>query len=254
MTPASRTAPLSKNGWLAAWAMLAPAVLLLSACGKHASSPPAAAAPPSATAPAPAEPADTRQPSRLTSYLYGKEQIGALYEVGREWDKKLGLQQDCKGPYNIQPLSLFLLKGIEFPDSQPHPVAGSWQHRYVFERCGKRMTYNAVFVARSGDKPEARPHTPGTTNASMPQIAEALKAAAPAAQAKLARRSKDCKVAELVDTRLTHPPREPKEADKPAGHWEELWTFRGCGHDVEQAVVFTPDGKGGMQYAVKGGH
>ena len=35
------------------------------------------------------------------------------------------------------------------------------------------------FLARNGDKPEARPHYPGTTNASMPQITEALKIAMP---------------------------------------------------------------------------
>ena len=47
--------------------------------------------------------------------------------------------------------------------------------------------------------------------------------------------------------------REPKDADKPAGHWEESWTFRGCGHDVELPIVFTPDGKGGTHYLLKGG-
>ena len=254
MTPASHTARLLQTGWLAVAAM---AAVLLSGCGKK-EAPPAPAGSPAgqpAAAPGPTastdEPGDARQHSRLTAYLYGKEQIGALYEAGRAWDRKLGLQQDCKTPYNIQPLNLFLLKAIEFPEGKPHPVAGSWQHRYVFERCGKRMTYNLVFVARPADKPEVREHVPGTTNASMQQIAEGLKTAAPAAQARLAKRSKDCKEAELIDTRLTHPPREPKETDKPAGHWEETWTFRGCSRDVEVAVVFTPDGKGGMQYAVK---
>jgi len=232
--------------------------VLPSACGRQ-EAPPAqpavpapSSAPPPVPPPAPAGSADARQPSRLTAYLYGKEQIGALYEIGRQWDKKLGLQQDCKSQYNIQPLNLFLLKGIEFPASQPHPVAGSWQHRFVFERCGKRMTYNAVFVARPGDKPEARPHVPGNTNASMQQVSEALKAAAPAALARLAKRARNCKEADLVDTKLMHPPRTPAEADKPAGHWEESWTFRGCGLDVEVPVTFTPDGKGGMQVAVKG--
>ncbi|MBM3391809.1 MAG: hypothetical protein FJY34_07535 [Betaproteobacteria bacterium] len=246
---ASHPTRMPPAAWLAACAI----AVFLSGCGKQEQPPAAKAAPapaPAAT-PAPDEPGDTRQPSRLTAYLYGKEQIGALYEAGRQWDRKLGLQPDCKTPYNIQPLNLFLLKGIEFPDGQPHPVAGSWQHRFVFERCGKRMTYSAVFVARPGDKPEVREHVPGTTNASMQQVAEALRTAAPAAQARLAKRSKGCKDAELIDTRLTHPPRDPKEADKPAGHWEETWTFRGCGRDVELTVVFTPDGQGGMQYAVK---
>ena len=230
------------------------ATVLLTACGKQEAPPPPPAVPAAAPAPAPtpADSGEARQPSRLTAYFYGKDQIGELYAIGRQWDKKLGLQQDCKGPYNIQPLSLFLLKGIEFPDSKPHPVTGSWQHRFIFERCGKRMTYNAIFVARNGDKPEARPHTPGTTNASMQQINEALKIAAPTALARLAKRSKDCKEAELIDTKLTHAPREAKEADKPTGHWEETWTFRGCNHDIELPIVFTPDGKGGMQYAIKG--
>lgn len=227
--------------------------MLLPGCGRQEppAAPVAAPAPAPPVAATPAEPGDTRQPSRLNAYLYGKEQIGALYEAGREWDRKLGLQQDCKSPYNIQPLNLFLLRGIEFPENKPHPVAGSWQHRFVFERCGKRMTYNAVFVARPGDKPELRPHVPGNTNASMQQVAEGQKTATPAALARLVKRKKGCKDAELVGTRLTHPPREAKDADQPAGHWEETWTFRGCGHDVEVTVTFTPDGQGGMQYAVK---
>jgi len=253
MTAASPFAHLLRTGRLAPLALVAGlATAFLSACGKAEAPPaPAASATPAPAPPAAAEPADARQPSRLTAYLYGKEQIGVLYEAGRQWDKKLGLQPDCKTPYNIQPLNLYLLKAIEFPEGKPHPVAGSWQHRFVFERCGKRMTYNAVFVARPGDKPEVREHVPGTTNASMQQVADALKPAMPAALSRLVKRSKDCQSAELIDTRLTHPPREPKEADKPAGHWEEIWTFRGCGRDVELTVVFTPDSQGGLRVAVK---
>lgn len=205
------------------------------------------AAPAGAQVPAtpPASGSEARQPSRLTAYLSGKDQIGEMYAIGRQWDKKLGLQQDCKGPYNIQPLSIFLLKPIDFPEGKAHPVSGSWQQRYIFERCGKRMTYNTIFVARNGDKPEARPHFPGTTNASMQQIGDALKSAAPAALTRLAKLGKSCKEADLIDTRLTH---APHEVDK-TGRWEETWTFRGCGHDVEIPITFTPDGKGGMQYA-----
>lgn len=204
--------------------------------------------------PAPARPAagETRQPSRLSAYLYGKEQIGELYAAGRQWDQKLGLQQDCKGPFNIQPAGLFLLKQIIFPEGNPHPVAGAWQHRYVFERCGKRMTYNAVFVARPGDKPEVRSHVPGDTNASALLLADTLKGATPAALLRLAKRTKECKQAELIDTRLAHPPRATAGTDKPVGHWEEIWTFRGCGRDIELPITFTPDGKGGTRYTIKG--
>lgn len=227
MTPASRSASFFLMGWLAAMA----------------------ATPAGAQAPAPT---DARQPSRLTAYLYGKEQIGALYEVGRQWDRKLGLQQDCKGAYNIQPAALFLLKPIDFPEGKTHPVAGVWQHRYVFERCGKRMTYNAVFVAQPGDKPEVRPHVPGNTNASALLVAYTLRGAYPAALLRLAKRAKDCKEADLIDTRLTQQPRTSSaEADKGGGRWEEVWTFRGCGHDVELPITFTPDGKGGTHYAIK---
>lgn len=255
MTPASRPAKLLPTGWLAAFAMSASfAAVFLSACGKKEAPPPPPAAPAPAATSAPADSDDTRQPSRLTAYLYGKEQIGALYEAGREWDRKLGLQQDCKGPYNIQPAALFLLKPIDFPEGKPHPVAGVWQHRYVFERCGKRMTYNAVFVARPGDRPEVRPHVPGNTNASALLLADTLKGAYGAALLRMAKRSKECKQADFIDTRLTRPPRDNREAGKPAGQWEESWTFRGCGHDVEVPITFTPDGKGGTHYAIKGGN
>lgn len=206
--------------------------------------------------PTPSTPAGTageaKPPSRLSGYLYGKEQIAELYAAGRQWDKKLGLQQDCKSPYNIQPAGLFLLKAIDFPEGKPHPVAGAWQHRFVFERCGKRMTYNAVFVARPGDKPELRPHVPGDTNASALLLADTLKGATTAALLKLAKRAKDCKVADLIDTRLTHLPSTANESDKAAGHWEEIWTFRGCGQDIELPIIFTPDGKGGTHYSIKG--
>jgi len=216
-----------------------------------------AQAPMPAPAPATSAAGEARQPSRLSAYLYGKEQIAELYAAGRQWDKKLSLQQDCKGPYNIQPSGLFLLKAIDFPEGKPHPIAGAWQHRFVFERCGKRMTYNAVFIARPGDKPELRPHVPGDTNASALLLADTLKGATAAALLKLAKRSKDCKTAELIGTSLTRPPRmanESSKANKPAGHWEETWTFRGCGRDVELPIVFTPDGKGGTHYVIKGGN
>jgi hypothetical protein len=232
MTPASRTAYLIMTAGLAA-------VSAMPANAQNA-------------APVPTPSGETRQPSRLTAYLYGKEQIGALYEVGREWDKKLGLQQDCKGPYNIQPAAVFLLKPIDFPEGKPHPVAGAWQHRYVFERCGKRMTYNAVFIARKGEKPETRPHVPGNTNASALLLADTLKGAHGAALLRLSKRARDCRQAELIDTKLTRPPRETLEADKPIGQWEEAWTFRGCGHDVEVPITFSPDGKGGTHYVIKG--
>ena len=197
--------------------------------------------------------AELKPGSRLAAYFYGREQVSDLYAIGRHWDKKLGLQQDCKGQYNIQPAGLFLLKPIDFPEDRPHPVTGTWQHRFVFERCGKRMTYNAIFIARNGEKPEARPHIPGTTNASMLLVSDTLKGAYPAVLLRVGRNkdAKDCKEAELIDTLLTQPPRAPADG-KASGSWEETWTFRGCGHDVELPIAFTPDGKGGTTYSIKG--
>lgn len=194
---------------------------------------------------------DARQPSRLTAYLYGKEQIAALYEAGRHWDGKLGLQQRCKGAYNIQPLGLFVLRAIDFPPQKAHPVAGSWQHRFIFERCGRRMTYNAVFVARDGDRPELLPHFPGDSNASLAQITAALKSIAPAAARQLSRPGRRCSEAELVDTRLVHPPRPAEGTQPPAILWEEAWTFRCGGHDAVLHVVFAPDGQGGITAGLK---
>lgn len=193
--------------------------------------------------------------SRLAAYFFGREQVNDLYAVGRHWDKKLGLQQDCKGPYNIQPVNLFLLKPIDFPDSKPHPASGVWQHRFVFERCGKRMTYNAVFIGKNGEKPETRPYIPGTTNASMLLVSDTLKGAYPAALLRLGRNkdAKDCKEIEVIDTRLTLPPRVRAADGKAPAPWEEAWTFRGCGRDVELQIIFAPDGKGGTFYSIKGG-
>ncbi len=226
MTPASRSASFFLMGWLAAMA----------------------ATPAGAQAPAPT---DARQPSRLTAYLYGKEQIGALYEVGRQWDRKLGLQQDARAPTTSSRRTL-PAQAHRLPGRQNAPRRRRLAAPYVFERCGKRMTYNAVFVAQPGDKPEVRPHVPGNTNASALLVADTLRGAYPAALLRLAKRAKDCKEADLIDTRLTQQPRTSSaEADKGGGRWEEVWTFRGCGHDVELPITFTPDGKGGTHYAIK---
>lgn len=190
---------------------------------------------------------DTRQPSRLIAYLYGREQIAALYAAGREWDSRLGLQQGCKGAYNIQPLNLFLLEPVDYPESKAHPVAGSWQHRYVFERCGKRMTYNAAFAARPDGSPEVRPIVPGDTNVSAALLAKALEEALPAALSRLARLSRGCRKAELIDTRLVRPP----QADRLGSRWTESWTFRGCGRDIELPLAFEPDGRGGVRHRIR---
>jgi hypothetical protein len=191
--------------------------------------------------------------SRLAAYFFGRDQIQDLYAIGRRWDSKLGLK-DCNGAYNVQPINLYLLKPIDLPEGKAHPASGAWQHRYAFERCGKRTIYNAIFVARTGEKPEPRPHVPGTTNASPLLIADTLKGAYPAALSRLGRtqRAKDCREVDLIDTRLTQPPRN-RVADNPASPWEEVWTFRGCGHEVEIPVTFMPDGKGGTVYSIKGG-
>lgn len=221
MTPASRRRPRSLP-WLVAAAVAAPGA-------------------PDAAGPA----------SRLSAYLYGREQIAALYEAGRHWDRKLGLQQDCRGPYNIQPLKLFLLEAIDFPSDRAHPRAGRWQHRFIFERCGRRMTYNALFVARGDGPPQMQAHYPGDGNASPELITAALESIAPAAAARLSRPGRRCNTAALVDTRLVHPPRPAEGMPPPAAVWEEAWTFRCNGHEAVLHVVFTPDARGGMKAGLK---
>jgi hypothetical protein len=181
--------------------------------------------------------------TRAFTYLFTRDQTAEMQRVGLVWDRELGLQQGCKEQYRMQARGITLASPIELPENKPHPVRGSWILRFTFERCGETKIYNALFTAKGGDKPEAKPYFPGITNASPQLVRDAMHGAVVAAAAKLAKQgAKDCKVLQVFDMRVVNP-------SKQGGPWQEGWTFQGCGARAEVKVVFTPDGKGGAYYS-----
>ena len=180
--------------------------------------------------------------SRAFGYFFGRDQTAEMQRVGALWDRQLGLQQACKDAQRMQVMSVTLANPVELPDDKPHPVSGAWILRFSFERCGETKIYNALFLAKNGERPEARPYFPGITSASPQLVSDAMRGAVMAASVKLAKEgTKDCKVLQVFDMRVIEPPK--------GGPWQEGWTFQGCGARTEVRLTFTPDGKGGAYYS-----
>jgi len=109
---------------------------------------------------------DLKPGTKIFAYVFSHEQMEELYKVGVFWDKKLGLQQNCKSQFHIKPVEFVILAPINLPENELHPVEGAWKHRFEFERCGDTKIYNAIFVSKKGTKAELRPYFPGTSKAS----------------------------------------------------------------------------------------
>jgi len=192
--------------------------------------------------------------TNIHTYIFSREQVQELYNIGVFWDKKLGLQQNCKSQFHVKPTSFVILAPINLPDGQLHPTEGAWKHRFQFERCGEIKIYNAVFIAKSGAKPEVRPYFPGTTNASPQLINDAMRGAVAQAfvNAKKENSIADCKDVVLTDMNVTQLSHDVVDAGKTfTGVWQESWSFLVCGQPVNVLLNFTPDGKGGAFYSIK---
>lgn len=198
--------------------------------------------------------ADLKKESHLSKYLFSRTQQETLVQVGKIWDERLGLLQDCKENPEVIALSFMLLEPIVLPEDKTHPTAGAWQHRFAFKRCGEQKIYNAVFVSENGEQPKVIPYFPGTTSASGQLLSDTLTSALMVAIVKLNQKSnkKNCRDLKLIDTELEKPPHDVIENGKTTkGVWNEKWTLRGCEETVKVAVTFIPDGRGGTSFTVK---
>jgi hypothetical protein len=190
--------------------------------------------------------------TRTFSYVFSKDQITELYRVGLYCDKRLSLQQGCKGQHNVKPIGLSLIDPINLPAGKNHPVEGRWKITFSFERCGQSKIYNALFIAKNGQKPEVKPYFPGITNASPILLYDTMKGALPVASMKLIKKNgnKSCKELDIADMRVTRQPRV--DGGKTiSGAWQEKWTFAGCGKNVDVLIDFMPDGAGGASYSIR---
>lgn len=196
--------------------------------------------------------ADILPDTRIAKYLYSAEQINGMYQVGVVWDRKLSLQQECKAQHVVRPKTLALLQRIDFPEDSEHPVEGAWRHRFEFERCGETKVYNAILVAKRGQKPTVTPYLPGETHASPILVRDAMMAAFVAATATLPAGAdvKGCKDIGLVDMAVTQEPQTPSgQEDVGRGVWKERWTFAVCGVSTSSVITFVPDRRGGASFS-----
>jgi len=196
---------------------------------------------------------DLKHGTKIFSYLSSHEQMEAMYRVGVSWDRRLGLQQDCRQQYRVNPLSLRVISPISLPEGQSVPTTGQWVCRFGFERCGETKIYNAMFVAKDGIKPEVAASWPGVTNASPQLISDAMLTAAVKASTKLKQEQgiecKDSKDIIISDMEITQQPHDLVESGKTyAAEWQERWSFIACGQPVDILIDFVPDGKGGTYF------
>jgi hypothetical protein len=152
----------------------------------------------------------------------------------------------------VKPIGLSLIDPINLPAGKNHPVEGRWKITFSFERCGQSKIYNALFIAKNGQKPEVKPYFPGITNASPILLYDTMKGALPVASMKLIKKNgnKSCKELDIADMRVTRQPRV--DGGKTiSGAWQEKWTFAGCGKNVDVLIDFMPDGAGGASYSIR---
>lgn len=197
---------------------------------------------------------DLNNSPKINKYLYSRAQQKDMFKVGLYWDKKLGLSQGCKEGREVIAITLMLLEPIDFPEDKAHPVAGVWQHRFAFKRCGEQKIYNAIFVANKGERPKIAPYFPGTTSTSTLLLHDAMTSVMTSALLKIRElnNQEKCNNVELIDTLLKKSPHDVIENGiTTKGVWNEEWTLRGCGQTVKVPIIFSPDGSGGTTFIIK---
>jgi hypothetical protein len=200
-----------------------------------------------------ATPADLKPESRIFRYLYSPQQSETMFRIGQYWDRNLNLQQDCKTDFQVKPIAVVIVAPIEFDAGEPDPHSGAWKHRFRFERCGESRIYNALFVARAGDKPDARPYFPGESIVSVRLMRDALPAGLSVAGKHLPADGAPCKQIVLADTEVTQPPHGEEQAGRLiSGVWQERWHFTGCGGSTRVLMHFVPDGNGSTDFRATG--
>jgi len=197
--------------------------------------------------------ADIKVGTKIFAYLFAQEREDALSKVGAEWDRRLGLQQNCTTPAQVKQTEVGVLSPITLSPNQPNPSSGAWTARFQYERCNESKTYNAIFIAKSDSEPEVRAYYPGSTKASVKLVNDAMPQARVFATVLAQKQShSECEDLTVSDMTVVDPPHDVVEgSQKFVGVWSEKWTFVGCGGvSMAMLVRFAPDGKGGVDFVV----
>lgn len=223
------------------------AVALLLAVATPALAEDAPAQPAEGAAAAPAQPQDPAQ--RFQAYVTSdgyKAMISQLSVMGDTISAP-----DCKEHKPQERASLTIFAPPHF-ESGLHPVTGMWLDRIKMNRCGATTFQNVLIQAnKEGQPPRAALMMPGTSMANPPlqnlimkDILENL----------AKKKCTDQSQIVPVDTKREKETKAVKLNDKGMiveGAWNETWTLKACGKQVNAAIDIAADGKGGLNHKVK---
>jgi hypothetical protein len=185
-----------------------------------------------------------KQNPKTLAYLTDSNIQNNLIEVGKALDKNLGVvcTEQFTAKFSVDTISV--VKPIDFPDENQHPIDGLWQYRFEFTRCGQTSIYNAAVVAKKDSMPQFLALVPGNSIASPALQIDTIRTIVfkVMTEAKV-KSNRQCDDLAIVNTTLSILP-EPLSNTGVAGRWEERWTVRYCGEAIPMPVCFTPNAKG----------
>ncbi len=149
------------------------------------------------------------------------------------------LRESCADVKPTTRIRLILVRPPTFADT-PFPGSGAWIEQLTVNRCGTEVARNLLIEVKDG-RALAMSLLPGRTNASPLLQRDAALPAEVAAKAKANCKDRMYVVDTAIDGEM-----------KRGAAWRETWTFMGCkGTKSQVAMTFTPDGKGGTNFAAK---
>lgn len=172
------------------------------------------------------------------------EVVEVLYEHARYCDKKLGV--DSSGNYSVDLGEVRIYQPIVMNESDQHPSAGVWTHRYRVKDGKDMRTYNIAFVAGK-NRPCALISLHMGTSCASPELEnDVVTMLQSSFYSKVAN---ICNKSDFFNTFIVSdvsPIGSPKQ-----GHpWEEKWTVKACNQAYAFKVHFQPDGQGGTYFQV----
>ncbi len=189
--------------------------------------------------------------SRIHANVTNEDARQNLVELGRKWDRKLGIA--CEEDYRIRihPAHITVLKPIEFPDVSKYPVDGVWQYRFELTRCGSAKIYNALVAAGRDAPPRYSELLPGRTLSPANLMRDVLRTVYMKVTIETRVTEKmQCDDFVVKDTSLTVVPRIATTGvfTSIASPYEEAWIVRYCGKDISVPLCFAPKPGGGVSF------
>ncbi|MBT9538472.1 hypothetical protein [Thiobacillus sp.] len=176
-----------------------------------------------------------KEDSREYAWFFSKKISATLFGVGRSWDQKLNKPKPCADEA-VQRINLSILEPVDFPRSVEDPQSGAWYYQFDYLRCGETIRNNVVFTSQQGHI-SVVPYPPGNSLASPRLITDTYKIVAVKALLEV----DGCKTIpgpEIVATRVTKQTVTSGTTSAPIQDWQELWTVRACGKDIDINVCF----------------